>query len=321
MNNSNHRFYVALLALLVAVLPTPAVTAAGGRYSVVRKAEYLMIMLNDAPVAGYRILPISKEGKYSRNNYVDLYDLQGREVTEDFPADHPHHRGVFWAWHQVIVGDKHLGDSWECRDFTWNSLQVETSNRREGLLLRTRTHWSSPDYVNDQGQEIPVVREETNVFLHRTRSDYRVIDFQITIHPLVDGLKLGGAANDKGYGGFSPRIALPADIKFWSVDGQVTPARTAVDAGPWINMEGSFHSHDSTPSSIAIIGHTTNPAYPDKWILRAKGSMQNAAYPGQHPVAVPESKPLELRYRMVIQNGGHDPKRMERLSRQFQMTR
>ena len=51
--------------------------------------------------------PKAKDGKLARANYVHpLLDLDGEPLTEDFPADHPHHRGVFWAWHQVRIGGR-----------------------------------------------------------------------------------------------------------------------------------------------------------------------------------------------------------------------
>ena len=305
------------LALIISFVIINYLEAGNPYYSVVRTQHYLMVMHQDKPVLGYRILPRSKEGKYARNNYVDLYNQHGYEITEDFPADHLHHRGIFWAWHQVLVGDQRLGDSWECRDFTWDSKRVNTSRTGSGLQIETSTHWSSPDYLNDQGLEIPVVLEETKILVHKSKKAVRMIDFHIIINPLVDGLKLGGSENDKGYGGFSPRIALPVDIRFWSEQGEVTPQRTAIEAGPWINLEGTFHENDAKPSAIAIICHPANPAYPDKWILRAKGSMQNAAYPGQHAVAVPKDKPLELRYRIVLQQNGHDFQRLSRWSKRF----
>ncbi|MBA62230.1 MAG: hypothetical protein CMJ76_07675 [Planctomycetaceae bacterium] len=308
---------ITKIALLIGLIIASHTNAAGPHYSVIRTDDYLMVKQKEIPVIRYRISPRSKDGQYTRNNYVDLFNLQGYEITEDFPEDHLHHRGVFWAWHQVIVGEKHLGDSWECRDFTWDSKQVTTAKIKGAVLLETRTNWSSPDYVDDQGIEIPVVLEETNVYVHKTKNGARVIDFHITINPLVDQLKLGGSQNDKGYGGFSPRIRLPADIKFWSAEGQITPQRTAIEAGPWINMEGTFDKNNNARSTIAIICHRSNPVYPDKWILRARGSMQNAAYPGQSPVNVPKTKPLELRYRLVIQNNGHNPQRIDRLSKQF----
>ena len=53
------------------------------------------------------------DGKAERSNYFHpLYDLDGNVVTEDFPADHIHHRGIFSAWHQVLLNGKRIQDQW-----------------------------------------------------------------------------------------------------------------------------------------------------------------------------------------------------------------
>ena len=47
------------------------------------------------------------DGGAARSNYFHpLYDLDGQVLTEDFPKDHIHHRGIFWAWHQVRINGK-----------------------------------------------------------------------------------------------------------------------------------------------------------------------------------------------------------------------
>jgi hypothetical protein len=70
----------------------------------------------------------SMDGKYMRANYIHpLYGLDGEILTEDFPADHPHYRGVFWAWHQVWLGDKKLGDSWAAQDYPSRRCQSHQS--------------------------------------------------------------------------------------------------------------------------------------------------------------------------------------------------
>jgi hypothetical protein len=33
-----------------------------------------------------------------------LYGLDGEVLTDDFPADHVHHRGLYWAWPHVRLG-------------------------------------------------------------------------------------------------------------------------------------------------------------------------------------------------------------------------
>jgi hypothetical protein len=57
----------------------------------------------------YQSEPKNHKGKYERLHYIHpLWAPDGAALTEDFPADHLHHRGVFWAWHQVWIGDKKL---------------------------------------------------------------------------------------------------------------------------------------------------------------------------------------------------------------------
>ena len=56
----------------------------------------------------------------ARSNYFHpLYDLDGTVLTEDFPKDHIHHRGIFWAWHQVRINGKTVQDQWVNRDSFW----------------------------------------------------------------------------------------------------------------------------------------------------------------------------------------------------------
>jgi hypothetical protein len=49
-------------------------------------------------------------------------------------------------------------------------------------------------------------------------------------------------------------------------------------------------------AGIVIADHPDNPGYPQPWILRAKNSMQNAAFPGSGTVPVLTTEPLVLKY-------------------------
>ena len=71
-----------------------------------------------APVLFYQKAIKSLDGKFPRNNYIHpLYSLSGDTLTEDFPDDTPgnhlHHRGIFWAWHQIYAGDQSIGNGWK----------------------------------------------------------------------------------------------------------------------------------------------------------------------------------------------------------------
>lgn len=264
------------------------------------------------PVLKYQLQVQSQNGRWPRNNYVHpLHDLSGKVITEDFPADHKHHRGIFWAWHQVWVGDTRLGDAWVCKDFIWELQSSDAKVNSEGAaVLTAEFHWKSPALKDSDGALIPAVHERTQITVHPATTEFRFVDFHIQLRALQTNVRIGGSEDIKGYGGFSPRIALTPGQTFTAVTGALEPAITAIEAGPWMNLSGP-------ESGVTIISHPANPGYPEPWILRRQRSMQNAAWPGATPVALPDKQPLSLKYRLVIHRGAASEIDMSALSDEF----
>jgi hypothetical protein len=254
----------------------------------------------------YQRAPKSFDGAYTRNNYVHpLWTLDGDTLTEDYPPDHAHHRGIFWTWHQTYVGDTRLGDAWMCEDFVWDVTDVQVNDTASGAESLTATVlWKSPDFVDAQGDMIPAVQEKTTITVHPRSKDYRAIDFDIQLLALQENVRIGGSDDVKGYGGFSPRIKCPEDLTFVSSTGQVQPQNEAVQAGPWMNMLGTYSGEART--GFAVLCHPDNPPPIDMWILRQTRSMQNPVYPGRDLVPVSSTKPTVLKYRVIVHNGNVD---------------
>lgn len=284
--------------LLISLLPT-----AGRAQSLSAQAtnEGVLIREGDDSVLFYQTRTKSQNGTHPRADYIHpLYGIDGSILTEDFPDDHLHHRGVFWAWHQVLVGDSSLGDAWECRDFAWNVRSMETEPTADGALsLRAQTYWQSPEWTDAQGKQLPFLSERTQITVHPRESKFRVLDFKISLLALVPNLRLGGSDDEKGYGGFSVRMRLPEDLRFAASQGEATPTTNAVIAGPWMNFSGSL-GIDGKAAGIVVMSHQTNPTHPEPWILRKTASMQNPAYPGREPVSVSDQDPTVLQYRLVV---------------------
>ena len=279
-----------------------------------------LVTENGQNVLFYQRTAKSLDGQRPRAHYIHpLYDLDGRILTEDFPPDHLHQRGIFWAWHQIKVGEKSVGDSWGTRDFQYDVTDLKVSRPDpDSIRLTATVLWKSPRWLDAGGGKKPYVRETTTVDIHAASSTARAIDFHIHLEALEDGLRIGGSNDEKGYGGFSPRLRFPRNLRFTGRNGIVQPKETAVDAGPWIDFSGSFGDTDDV-SGVAILCHPSLPDFPSKWILRDKAGMQNAAYPGRVPVLVPREKPLDLRYRLIIHKG--DEKQAEIARRQAKYER
>ena len=254
----------------------------------------------------YQAADKAQNGQHTRSNYIHpLYTLDGEVITEDFPTDHPHHRGIFWAWHQLYVGKKRIGDGWEIRDLKWEVLSVEEVPKKgPEKSIKAQVVWKSPLWLNDKGNEKSLVSEYTTITVYPAEQNYRQIDIEIALTALEPGTRIGGSEDEKGYGGFSPRIRLVEDIIFTGPKGRVKPQLLPIKAGGWMDISGSL-GRKGALAGITIISHPQNPGYPNPWILRSKGSMQNAVYPfpGANAVSLSHVKPTILRYRLLIHNG------------------
>ena len=256
------------------------------------------------------------DGQASRSNYFHpLYDLDGNVVTEDFPKDHIHHRGVFWAWHQVRIGGKTVQDQWANRDSFWNVQDARIDSDAGSASLALRVVWESPLFTDGQGRRRPFVEERSVTRVHQAEGAIRKIDFHQRLTALVDGVEIGGSDDAKGYGGFSYRVVMPPDIRFTGAQGVVTPIENAVAASPWMDVSGSYGP--SGKSGLTVLTHPTTTGFPQPWILRAKASMQNAVYPGRQPTAIPRDRPVILRYRVVLHRGELVADAIERLQAEY----
>ena len=297
--------------LFILCLPL-GIMAQNSSLKAVHKEDGILVREGDQKVLFYQKAPKSHNGEYTRNNYIHpLYDLDGNVLTEDFPEDHLHQRGIYWAWHQVIVDGKKMGDMWLTEDFDWEVESVDTKLEAQKLILEPVVLWESSDFKDAEGNKTPFVREKTTIAIHPKNNGRRAIDFTISIHALQNNVYIGGSDNEKGYGGFSLRIKLPEDITFTANYGQVQPQTTAIPASPWMNFSGSFTKDN--PSGLLVLCHPSSSDFPQEWIIREKGSMQNPVYPGRKPVLVSQSQPIILRYRMVIYKDKPDKNTIDQL--------
>jgi hypothetical protein len=284
--------------LVAATIGSSAVESADGagdgtQFRVEVDEQGALIRDGERKVLVYQRRPKALEGRYRRANYVHpLYGLDGEVLTEDFPADHLHHRGIFWAWHQLWVGETKLGDGWATRNFEWDVRSVRVREQSDaGVALEAHAVWKSAAEEGDEARE--VVEERTVIRVHRATEAARKIDFEIGLRALVPGVRIGGSEDEKGYGGFSVRVRLPEELEFIGEGGEVEPQTIQVEAGPWLDLT-------TREGGVAILQHPSLPGFPQRWILRRERSMQNPVFPGREAVALPQEEPLVLRYRLVV---------------------
>lgn len=280
------------------------------------KNGVLSLYESNSPLFSYQKETRSENGQYPRANYIHpLYGINGEIITEDFPEDHLHHRGIFWTWHQLFVQGKRVADPWLCEGIRWKVDSTVTKTDKNSASLKAVVYW-----LTGKAKDKAVIREDVLISYIRKKGFYEM-DFDITLTALVNGVELGGSEDVKEYGGFSARIKTLDRITFLSENGEVVPENTPVDAGGWIHIIPDYNPGQKGQTGIVLMSDPGELPSFQGWILRKNQSMQNAAFPGRKPISIPKDKPLKFRNRLVVHSGALKKVEIEELYRNFVKSR
>ncbi len=238
--------------------------------------------------------PLHGPDGFARGDYIHpLYGLNGEVLTDDYPADHPHHRGINWAWATVFWQGQQR-DMFALRGIWSRPVSVaKTKNGPVVAIIEAENQWK---WDNKES----IVSEHIVIRAFRQSQQYRYIDIEITLKALVDNVEFCGRMGkggrvSKGYSGFNLRMA--------SAEGQqiVLPGdvpETDVRRG-WADYSANF-TDDGIRTGVAVLQHKNNPLYPSKWYGNKKINYFQPLYPGPKPVSLPKDKIITLKYRLCI---------------------
>ena len=187
---------------LVSIALAGIACGAWGEFTLQDDNARLTVLENGKPVLVYnytRVAPPEKVAEhFGRECYIHpLYGLDGDVLTQDFPVDHRHHRGVFWAWPECKVGERRM-DIWALEDVRqhhekWLAREAGKVKAEIGV----QNFWAF-----DDAPDKPQVREEVHFTVLPADEKGRAIDFDLKLTNVTqETVTFLGAAN-KGYGGF-----------------------------------------------------------------------------------------------------------------------
>jgi len=238
--------------------------------------------------------------KLTANSVCCLHPVKtpgGEEVVEFAPSDHPHHRGVFLAWH-AIQGPK-SADFWGWGQFAPTKDRVIV-NRGLKLLEADNKH-AAIEAKNQWTAEGHVMIDETTTIAARQQQGCYVIDFDFRLTPIAD-LTLQQTA----FGGFCVKSFKTDHSLYTNPQGEVKlPAphhlkpETDWPAAHWYDY--TFQLASGKRAGAAIIDHPGNPS--TAWHNLQPIAMLNSCIVAPGPVALKAGRPLRLRYRLVVHDG------------------
>lgn len=229
----------------------------------------------------------------SHTSYIHpIYGLDGETLTDDFPKDHVYHRGLYWAWPHVKVGEQEEVDLWSLRGIriqfqNW----VERETAGDHAFLSVENAWI-------MGKQ-KVMREIVRVKVHTAEDDSRAIDLELAWTPMDQPITLWGAPG-KSYGGLTFRFATRGETQITTPHGR-TSEDLLMTKLPWADFTDAFKAPGRL-SGAAIFVHPGHPGFPPEWMTRHYGVLA-VGYPGVNRQTFPASQTFTCRYRIWLHRG------------------
>jgi hypothetical protein len=250
----------------------------------------------DRPVLVYNHGILSKPGvpaAHARSTYIHpIYGLDGEVLTDDFPADHADHRGLYWAWPHVKIGSQEF-DLWSMRGIRYEFQRwLAQETKQNTAVLGVENGW----YVGDK----QVMREVVRIRVHPATSESRSIDLEFTWTPAGQAITLWGAEG-KSYGGltlrFGPRSKTIITVPTGRASEDLLSAKL-----PWADLSGDLNRNAAGLSGAAVFVHPEHPDFPLTWMTRHYGLLA-VGWPGVTPQTFAAGKAFTCRYRLWLHRG------------------
>ncbi len=250
--------------------------------------------------------PEGVDAEQRRRGYIHpLYGLDGEVLTQDFPIDHRHHRGVFWAWPDTTIGDKPL-NTWALRGARTHpislAVQLPVNPEARSITIHAISVWARDN------EKIPLLTEYASMTIQPEKNDGRIIDFSLRFENYTQEIITirGAQTENKGYGGFGVRAnATRAPFRFTGKDGPIDGDQLEYPS-PWIDVSFATGNGGEKQSGLAIFQNPLQHGYPnDGWLIRHYGYL-GASWPHREPFDLEPSTSFGLGYRLYIHRGDAD---------------
>jgi Family of unknown function (DUF6807) len=240
----------------------------------------------------------------------------GERITALAPDDHPHHRGMYLAWHDAEfrqpIDTSRMGPDHPL--FGWNITKADFWGwgqyaPRDGRVVQNRSVTLASTDLNVARLEIrndwlvgqrKMIDETTDATVSERQGVF-VIDLQFRIAPVVDY-----QINKAAFSGFSLQARKDGQSYYTNASGKVEypdPHYSVPElnwpAAPWYGYVITLGNGRTL--GAAVIDHPLNP--PSTWHNSRTLWMLNPDISALGPYTIHPDAPLTLRYRVVVHDG------------------
>ena len=298
--------YLFLLSIFWGVFTISAVSQEESRFRFEKISEQSIRLSDGAePVWVYNFGSMTRddlpetEKRRTRSCYIHpLYGLRGEVLTDDFPADHYHHHGVFWTWPHVGIhqpgGQVDHYSLWEdIGDLRQKFVQwKERTTDGTSATLSVENGW----FVGEEKVMIENVTIRTFAINDEFNQKTRVIDLEFLWIPTDKPVTLRGA-EEKSYGGLTIRFRPQTNTTITVPEG-IAEGDLPETPLPWADFTSRFGT-DEHRSGAAIFIPPTHPDFPPTWLTRYYGPLC-VGWPGVKERTFQPKEEIRLSYRLWV---------------------
>jgi hypothetical protein len=240
----------------------------------------------------------------------------GERVTAIAPDDHPHHRGMYTAWHDAEFREP-LDPARRTPTsalYGWNVTKVDFWGwgqyaPREGRVIQTRdiklvsanAAAAQIEIHNDWSVNTRKMADETTTAIVAEREGVYVIDIAFRLSVLVDY-----QLNKQGFSGFNFQARKDGESHYTYAGGVVklpdahySAPETNWPGAPWYGYVITLRNGKTV--GAAVLDHPSNP--PTTWHGSRGLWMLNPNIAAVGPITIKTGSPLTLHYRVVVHDG------------------
>lgn len=235
--------------------------------------------------------------------------LSGKSITTETSDPYPHHHSLFFGCDRVNGANYWQDVNKRGQILSQGPKIVEAAGER--VILTDKCLWKQP------GRE-PVIEDERQVTICAPSEKLRIIDFKITMIPLVD-IEILKTNHSLFSARVMPELSVQSGGTLINAEGNTKEKGTFGVASPWCDYSGT---RDGVTEGIAILQNPANRWYPSKWFTRDYGffSPTPMYWLEGDKLSLARGKKLTLEYRVVVHAGDSKAANIAGLFDQFRQT-
>ncbi len=218
--------------------------------------------------------------------------ISGKSITTETSEPYPHHHSLFFGCDRVNGGNYWQDVNARGQILSQGPKIVTASGKR--IVLTDTCLWKQPD-------KDPVIEDMRHITISAPSKTVRIIDFRITMTPLVD-IEILKTNHSLFSARVVPELSVTSGGTLINAQGNTAEKGTFGVASPWCDYSGT---RDGVTEGLAILQNPNNRWFPSKWFTRDYGffSPTPMYWLEGDKLNLAKGEKLSLAYRVIVHSG------------------